>query len=125
MRTALPVALLCLLAALACRGETAVVPRALLGRWVCDDARYAGRSLAISQRALIFASDRTSSENFAVRGVETREIPGATQVTIAYGNDGADDLSLRVRLYPTTPPSLQIGDRSERWTLSPAGGVLP
>jgi hypothetical protein len=113
------------LVVLACggEGEGEVVPRALLGRWECADARYAGRSLTVSQRALIFASDRTASENYGVHGVETRELPdGSTQVTIRYGNDTADDLALRVQLFPTTPASLQIGERRERWTLAPPNG---
>lgn len=111
---------------LACSGETPVVPRALLGRWVCADARYAGRSLSISQRSLLFAEDRTRSENFAVSGVESHLLPdGSTDITIAYGNEEADGRSLRVQLFPTAPPSLQIGDRAERWTLAPARGAMP
>jgi hypothetical protein len=125
VRAAWPVALAVALAALACGGKGEVVPRALLGRWICEDSRYAGRSLTISQRSLIFASDRTTSENFAVRGVETRALPdGSTAVAIAYGNDDADDLALRVQLLATTPASLRIGDRAERWTLAPAKGGL-
>jgi hypothetical protein len=122
VRAAWPVALLVALAVLACGGKGAVVPHGLVGRWVCDDARYAGRSLTISQHSLIFATDRTTSENFAVRGVETRALPdGSTAVTIAYGNDAADDLALRVQLLATQPVSLRIGDRAERWTLKKEG----
>jgi hypothetical protein len=113
-------------ALLACSSPDAVVPNALLGRWLCADARYAGRSLTISQRSLIFASDRTASENFTVRDVESRTLPGGAQaVTIVYGNDVADDLTLRVKLFDTEPASLQIGDRAERWTLAPPPGALP
>ncbi len=120
MRAAGPVALLFTLAAFACGGEGAVVPRAFLGRWVSDDSRYEGRSLTISQRSLIFASDQTTSENFAVRGVETRELEnGSTAIAITYGNDDADDLVLSVQLHATTPASLQIGERTERWTPAP------
>ena len=70
MRAAWPIAFVFALAALGCRGEVGVVPNAFLGRWICDDARYAGRSLMISQRSLIFASGPTASENFVVRGRE-------------------------------------------------------
>jgi hypothetical protein len=111
-------------AALACDAESAVVPNALLGRWVCEDARYAGRSLEISQRALIFASGPTQSENFAVRGVSSLDLPtGETRVAIHYENEAADDLTLSLQLRKTTPPSLQIGDRLERWRLAPRSGV--
>ena len=125
MRAVWPFALALAIAAVACGGKTEVVPRALLGRWVSDDARYQGRSLGISQRALIFASDQTHSENYAVHGVETNEGPdGAKRVTLAYGSAGVADLSLRLRLFPTAPPTLQIGDRDERWTRIPGSEKL-
>jgi hypothetical protein len=112
------------LAALACDAERAVVPNALLGRWVCEDARYVGRSLEISQRALIFASGPTQSENFAVRGVSTLDLPtGETRVAIHYGNEAALDLTLDLQLRQTTPPSLRIGERPERWKLAPRSGA--
>lgn len=127
MRSAVRLGSLLLASALlACGGANAVVPDELLGRWACDDARYAGRSLTISQRSLIFASDRTASENFAVRGVASRELPdGSLLVTISYGNDAADDLTLNVKRFATQPASLQLGDRPERWTPLPAAGAQP
>jgi hypothetical protein len=106
------------IAALACSRD-ATIPNSLLGRWICGDARYAGRSLLITPRSLIFASDMTSSENFTVRGVETRvETDGTLFASIAYGRAG-EDLEIRIRRFETDPPSLTIGDRPERWTLAP------
>ncbi len=108
-----------------CAKELRVVPNSFLGRWICDDARYAGRSLMISQRALMFASGPTTSENFMVRDVESEALPdGTTTLTITYGSERADDLALRLKLLGTEPATLQIGDRPERWTLDPKGRML-
>jgi hypothetical protein len=110
---------------IACGGAGERIPDALLGRWVCDDPRYAGRLLWISRRSLVFASSKTSSENFAVRGVESHsEADGSLAVAIAYGTR-IEDLTLRVRRFETKPPSLTLGDRSERWTLVSVAGGLP
>jgi hypothetical protein len=113
------------LTAFGCREELRVVPSSFLGRWICADERYAGRALLISQRAVMFASGPTTSENFMVRGVDSEVLPdGTTTLTITYGNDSADDLSLRLELLATKPPSLQIGHRPERWTLDPTARML-
>ena len=109
------------IAALACSRD-GTIPNSLLGRWTCGDARYAGRSLLITPRSLIFASDMTSSENFTVREVETRlDADGTLFADIAYGK-GGESLQIRVRRFETDPPSLTIGDRPERWTLAPSHG---
>jgi hypothetical protein len=113
------------LIALACGARDRVVPRPLLGRWVCSDARYQGRTLEIAQRALTFASDQTHSESFTVFGVETQDAAdGSLHVSISYGQDDGEDRALRLALFPTKPPSLRIGDRSERWSRVPGSEVL-
>ncbi len=125
MQATRPLALLCVLAALACGGND-TLPRELLGRWVADDPRYAGRSLSLSQRSIIFGSDRTAAESFSIRGVEThRESDGSTAYKIAYGSAASGELVLRLRLSATTPASLKIGDRGERWVIAPRNGGAP
>ena len=125
MRAMWPLALLCVLSALACGGND-TLPRELLGRWVSDDPRYAGRSLSLSQRSIIFASDQTAAESFSVRDVETRrEDDGSTAYEVAYGADGVGELVLRLRLSAGTPAALKIGDRSERWTIAPRNAGPP
>lgn len=115
----------CALLAIGCGGNAEKVPDALLGRWVSADPQYAERSLLISSRSLVFVSSKTSSENFAVRGVESHgEADGSLAVAIAYGTNG-EDLTLRIRRYQTKPPSLTLGDRPERWTLAPVVGGPP
>jgi hypothetical protein len=120
-----PLALLCVLAALACGGDDRL-PRELLGRWVTDDPRYAGRSLSLSQHSIIFAADQTAAESFSVRGVETRrDDDGSTAYKIAYGSDGSGELVLRLRLSAATPATLTIGDRGERWAIAPRNAGRP
>jgi hypothetical protein len=110
---------------IACGGEAARVPNALVGVWVTADPRYAERSLLISSRSLVFVSSKTSSENFAVRGVESqREADGSLAVAIAYGTRD-EGLMLRIRRFETKPPSLTLGDRPERWTLASVVGGPP
>jgi hypothetical protein len=110
---------------IACGGKAEKIPDALVGRWASADPRYAERSLLISSRSLVFVSSKTSSENFAVRGVESHGEPdGSLSVVIAYGTRD-DDLTLRVRRFETKPPSLTLGDRPERWTLVPGVGGSP
>jgi hypothetical protein len=110
-------AALCVLVVLACGREQATIPGDLLGRWVSDDPAYAGRSLSISSRSLVFASSRTASDTYAVREVEAHpESDGSRTVLIAYGT--ADPpLTLRVHRFATDPPSITLGDRPERWLL--------
>jgi hypothetical protein len=111
-------------AALACRDEAAI-PTPLQGQWVSTDARYSGRSLLVAPHSLIFAASPTASENFAVRGVDSRtESDGSLVATIEYGK-GDEHLTLRLRRFETDPPSLVIGDRPERWTLAPLTEGLP
>lgn len=111
-------------AALGC-GSGATIPSELQGRWICGDERYAGRSLLITPRSLIFASDMTSSENFTVRSVDSRlESDGSLTARVAYGR-GGEKLEIRIRRLETEPPSLAIGDRPERWTLAPSNWAMP
>ena len=125
MRAKWPLALLCVLSAFACGGED-TLPRELLGRWVTADPRYVGRSLSLSQRSIIFASDRTAAETFSVLGVEKqREDDGTTAYKIAYGADGVGELVLRLRLSAATPATLTVGDRGERWTIAPRNAGPP
>lgn len=125
MRAVGLIAFVLALTAFGCAKELRVVPHTFLGRWTCDDARYADRALLISQRALMFTSGPTASENFMVRDVDAEALPdGTTTLTITYGNESADGLSLRLRLLTTDPATLQIGDRPERWTLDPKGRML-
>jgi hypothetical protein len=115
----------CALAVAACSRGAGTVPPTLLGRWTSRAPAYAGRTLLISSRSLVFASSETASENYAVRGVETHtEQDGSLAVTIEYGTR-EDDRTLRIRRYETRPPSLTLGDRSERWILAPGSGRLP
>jgi len=108
-----------------CGGKAEKIPDALLGRWVSADPRYTERSLLISSRSLVFVSSKTSSENFAVRGVESqRETDGSLAVAIAYGTRD-EGLTLRVRRFETKPPSLTLGDRPERWALVSGVGGIP
>jgi hypothetical protein len=74
---------------------------------------------------LVFASSKTASANYAVRGVEAHtDADGSLAVAIAYG-PGGSDMTLRVRRYETKPPSLILGDRPERWVLTSSSGSLP
>jgi hypothetical protein len=110
---------------IACGDGAEKIPNDLLGRWASADPRYAERSLLISSHSLVFASSKTSSDNFAVRGVEShREADGSLAVEIAYGTRD-EGLTLRVRRFDTKPPSLTLGDRPERWTLASGVGSPP
>lgn len=103
----------------------ASTPSTLLGRWVCQDPRYLGRSLLITQHSLIFASDQLASDNYAVREVDSRTAAdGSLVATISYAKSD-EELTLRVRRFDTDPPSLVIGDRPERWTLVPPNRSVP
>ena len=107
--------------ALGC-GTEAQLPRELLGQWVCDDPRYADRSLTISARALLFSSGKAAMEAYEVRAVE----PGdANSYRVTYGKAGGADLELRLALSPTQPATLRLGERPEVWRLSAGPGGAP
>lgn len=112
------------LLALGC-GASDRVPEALRGRWESKAPQYAGRPLLLSSRSIVFVSSPTESENFPIRAIRTHaESDGTLSAEIAYGPD-SEQRSLRIRRFPTQPPTIAIGDRAERWTLVPGTERLP
>ena len=102
--------------ALACARTAPNLPAQLLGTWQTNAPAYAGRSLFIASRSLAFSTGPSASNTYSVRSHESlRESDGSLLVVVSYRGEGGD-MSLRLRLLPTNPPSLQLGERPERWS---------
>lgn len=94
----------------------ASVPTPLRGRWTSTEPRYAGRSLTLTADSLSFGTSESSSETFAVRGVTTDRDPAdGIHYAIAYGPSDRDERELHLYFVYSSPPSVRIGDRPERW----------
>lgn len=88
------------------------MPDALVGRWVTDHPRYAGRSLTI-ERATIAFGVGDASEVHALDGVETEELGGGTVHTVRYQEQDGSVTSLRLVLVPGE--GLRFESHDELW----------
>jgi hypothetical protein len=101
--------------ALGCE-PNASLPPPLHGRWVCSEARYAGRSLLLTASSVTFGTGGAGTETYAVRRVEAEDDPaGGLHYAIAYGAPGEGDRELSLHLALGARPAVRIGDRPERW----------
>ncbi len=101
------------------------VPEALLGRWVTNDPRYTGRSLAISPATIEFSLDAANRESFLIEGVDSeRQRDGATLHVVHYRAGEGPLQSVRLQTARRSPPTLRFQNHAEIWTREGGAGAL-
>lgn len=92
------------------------VPAELVGRWVSEDPRYAGRSLEIRWQLVKLGIDANTSQVFVIRDVESEaSAEGPTRYVLHYDDEEGTDQALRLELVPGPPPGLRLENHSELW----------
>jgi len=99
------------LGAVGCRDEG--VPDALMGRWVTDDPRYAGRSLTIDRATIAFGVGEAVSEIHAIDGVATRALGAGEVHTVRYRESDGGVTSVDLELVPGA--GLRFENHEELW----------
>ena len=115
----------CGLLALACAVERAV-PAGLHGRWVSEDARFAGRELEIGARSVRFLDGNSELDAIVVRAVDHQGAGGPAERVVIHGTarDASPvDLAFELRTRPVE--QLRLETQNVAWRRAAPQRVKP
>jgi hypothetical protein len=91
-------------------------PESLVGRWVSEDPRYAGRSLAIDATTIAFGLGSAVPEVHAIEDVDTvTGNDGSAIHTVRYRGSDGDTETLRLETLGGDRPALRFENHAELW----------
>jgi hypothetical protein len=106
----------------ACTPPDATVPTELLGKWMTDDSRYAGRTFELRSDAIVFGTGPYSTDFHALVAVEPLEpSEGWTPYRFSIRESDAAIGEIEVAYRRGATPELRFRHRSEIWR--PEGAV--
>ncbi|MEZ4334366.1 MAG: hypothetical protein R3F35_21650 [Myxococcota bacterium] len=114
--------LLLIAAGVACTPPDATVPSELIGRWVTDAPRYAGRTFELRADAIVFGTGPYSTEFHALVAIEPLEpSEGWTPYRLSIRESDAAVGEIEVAHRQGATPELRFRHRNEIWR--PEGAV--
>lgn len=91
-------------------------PETLQGRWIPQDPRYEGRSLAIASGSVALGQGGVRSQMFPIESVRSEPgSEGGTLHEIRYRTTEGDAQVMRLLALPGNPPTLRFENHDEHW----------